>query len=795
VLKTDTPKLDHASLMAAMRGERAVGDICRAIGITLDEFSEERSALLAQRLPPENQTLQAGVNGTVEILRDRAGVPHVYAGSTPDLYYGLGFAMAQDRLWQMDRLRRRALGRQAEILGAEYVASDLIHLLVGIPAIAEAEVPLLDDRMGPIVDSLLAGINRQIEASKGVLPIEFSLLSYDPEPFTACDVIAILRGMWWSLNGRLEGLVTAEISKLLPEQFREAYLTPEAPAERIVPPMAAYPGAGLPLTEPQSAVAGMGDLTGSNNWAVAGTHTESGHAILGSDPHQPFWLPTSWYEFGLHGPEDDAAGAGHPGVPGLWWGSNGDSAWGITNNGSSTKDLYVEEVDPNDPTRYREGNGWERFTEEPISIAVRGEEPRKTVRRCTVRGPIMNEALSSVTEGGDPPLSLRWVGQEHLNDIRACVQLGRARDWDGFRAALSDWSVPIFNFVYADRAGKVGFQCAGRVPVRGRITPGYRQANNPDDVWQGYIPFDGMPRLENPGRGWVGSANNRVAPDDFPFPLYGSSAAGYRALRIKEVMEDPRPFTIERGRALLSDVKGTRPGRIIPPLLRRLKGQDDPEIQLLTSILCDWDGRYALDSSAPAVFETFMRAWQLRVAAERLPRRLVEKAASQGGIPARLIVRDDLDWFAGGTVPALAATAKEAISLLRDRHGPDPAGWRWETVHQAHWRHVLSNPATADVLDLGPQPVAGAGDTICNTGLGVPPNFAASGGVEYRLLVDFAAPDRFLAVQNTGNSGQPGSPHYADQFTPWATGNYHTVHLTREGVEADLEGQTTLTPE
>jgi penicillin amidase len=157
----DAAKLDDESVLAAMRGDRTVGDVCRAAGITLDEFAEARSALLTQRLP-ENQTLQAGVSGKVEILRDRAGVPHLYAESTPDLYYGLGFAMAQDRLWQMDRLRRRALGRQAEVLGAEYVASDLTHLLVGIPAIAEAEAPLLDDRMGPIVESLVAGINQQI---------------------------------------------------------------------------------------------------------------------------------------------------------------------------------------------------------------------------------------------------------------------------------------------------------------------------------------------------------------------------------------------------------------------------------------------------------------------------------------------------------------------------------------------------------------------------------------------------------------------------------------------------------
>src|SRR5437016_7919643 len=198
-------------------------------------------ASLQRRLPPVSAVLSAPVRGKVEVLRDKAGVPHVYANSTGDLYFGLGFAMAQDRLWQMDRLRRRALGRQAEVLGPDYIQSDLIHRAVGIPQIAEREVGQIDEQSGAILEHLVAGINRHIEECGKNLPIEFALLDYEPEPFTVADSIAILRGEWWSLNGRLQTLSIGEAAKFLPENLRAAFLTPEASEHRILPSDAPYP--------------------------------------------------------------------------------------------------------------------------------------------------------------------------------------------------------------------------------------------------------------------------------------------------------------------------------------------------------------------------------------------------------------------------------------------------------------------------------------------------------------------------------------------------------------------------
>jgi len=795
---------------------------------------------------------KGSVGEKVEILRDRAGVPHIYGTSTADVYFGLGLAMAQDRLWQMDRLRRRAMGRQAEILGPEYVRSDLMHLTVGIDRLAEADAARLDGSIRQLVEAFVKGINRWIEVSTdaGDLPPEFGLLRYAPAPFTVRDVVAILRGMWWSLNGRLEQLVATEAARLLPDEaLRVAYLTPEAPEARIMPAVpVAPPGMTeamprdasvlAPLKDTLTGAHGSGDASGSNNWAVAGRRAAAGKAMLCSDPHQPFWLPSSWYEYAVHGPEDDAAGAGHPGVPGIWFGGNGDIAWGITNNASSTRDLYIEEVHSANAIQYREGSGWRRFDERVVTIPVRGEAPREMTLRATVRGPVMNGVLPSVagpggepmvdtSEGGDPPLSLRWVGQEHLEDLASLVAIGRARDWNAFREALRGWSVPVFNFGYADATGRAGYQCAGRVPVRGRVMRGYRQASEVRDACQGYVPFDALPYEENPPRGYMASANNRAAPDEYPYPLYGAWAAGHRAVRLKQALEAPartgenegnEPFTRGQMVALQNDVKSCRAERLCPPLLDRLARSagsnsatgaesDDPDIRLLRETLAAWDYRYTLESAAPLLFEAFMQAWQARVCAERFPSRLAPLAAAQGSAAALLIEqgqrdggRQDgrgarLEWFAGGPQAeqdALIEAARQAVVGVRDRLGNDPAQWSWGAVHVAHWRHPLSSPETAARFDVGPVPVDGGVDTVRNTGMSS--RFEASSGAEYRLVVDFALSDQIWAVQNVGNSGVPDSAHYADQLAPWLAGEYHVVHLRREGVEGDLESVTEVMP-
>jgi len=719
-----------------------------------------------------DQKITGAVSGRVEIIRDRSGIPHVYAASTPDLFFGLGLAMAQDRLWQMDRMRRRALGRQAEILGAAYVPSDIAHLTVGIDQISEREAGALDEVTHCVVGSFVAGINRQIEIFGRNLPPEFQRLDYAPEPFTVRDVVAIARGLWWSLNGRIDRIVAAEAARLVPVEFRPLYLTPEASESRIL----------------QNA-AGSDDATGSNNWALHGSRTASGYAVMCGDPHQPFWVPSTWYEYALHGPEDNAAGAGHPGIPGLWWGSNGTVAWSITNNAASTRDLYVEALDTADPQRYRDGDGWRAFDLRHVTIPVRGEAARPLTIRSTVRGPVVNALIPSLDPDGDPPLSLRWVGTEHIDDLRAFIALPRARDWAGFRNALRDWSIAVFNFVYADIGGHIGYQMAGRVPLRGRVVPGFRDANDVADQWQGYIPFDDLPHAFDPPSGYVASANQRVVPDDWPQSIYGAYSQGHRGIRLAGALGSGAPIDTAASIKLQNDVKSCRAERLSPHIVRLLAGNADAASAVLQGTLTHWDHDYTLTSVAPTLFETFMVLWQRAVLAEHLPERLHDLTHQQTGLASSLLEDQDIHYFPLGTAHMAGRIAQQTLDVLRSRLGDDVATWQWGRIHQAHWRHPLDD----GTFDIGPHPVDGGSHTVRNTGGEMPPHMATS-GAEYRIVVDFARPDSFLAIQNIGNSGVPDSVHYRDQFEPWLRGEYHTVHLKRDRVEAERESAAVIQP-
>lgn len=776
--------LDDATLLPLLRDKRSVEEICRAARVSAGEFVQARDAWLQRQAPRLDQSITAPVGNTVEIRRDRAGVPHVFAGGTADLYFGLGYAMAQDRLWQMDRLRRRALGRQAEILGAGYLASDVAHLTVGIDEIATREVDAMDEATHRIVEAFTAGINRQI--ATGELAPEFALLGYEPAPFTLRDIVAIGRGIWWSLNGRIDRIAAAEAARLLPsDDLRLLYLTPEASENLVVPAAAETRRTDWP--------AGTDDATGSNNWALHGGRTESGHALLCGDPHQPFWVPSSWYEFGLHGPDLDVAGSGHPGLPGLWWGSNGTIAWSITNNAASTRDLYRETLHPEDAQRYRDGDGWRSFTERRLSIPVRDAAALELTVRSTVRGPIVNELITPIDAAGDPPLSLRWVGAEHIDDLRAAIGLATARDWKAFRATLRDWSIAVFNFVYADRDGNVGCQMAGRVPKRGRITYGFRDAAEPADQWQGYIAYDDLPHSYNPGRGYVASANQRIVEPDAQRPIYGAYSQGHRGVRIDQEFAGSAKLDCAASIRFQNDVKNCRAERLCPAILRHLAGSGDADAALVASLLRGWDYCYTLASSAPTTFETFMAVLQRSVLARHVPERLLDLASQQTGLAASLLEGAQPEYFPGGIAAAVADTAARAVARLRERLGASPEDWQWGKVHIAHWRHPLSSPALGDAFDIGPAPVDGGSHTVRNTGGELPPH-AASSGAEYRIVMDFATPARFLAVQNIGNSGVPGNRHYRDQFAPWLGGEYHVVQLDRAAVARESVAMTKIQP-
>ena len=354
------------------------------------------------------------------------------------------------------------------------------------------------------------------------------------------------------------------------------------------------------------------------------------------------------------------------------------------------------------------------------------------------------------------------------------------------------WAGTVFNFVYADSKGNVGYQMAGRVPVRGRVTHGLRDANNPDDRWTGHIPFDALPYSYNPKRGYVASANQRIVPPNYPLVIYGAYSQAHRGIRINQVFAEGNWDTAASIR-LQNDVKSVRSERVVPGILKALKGATSPEAKIVSDALKGWDFNYTTASIAPTVFETFMFHWQRRVVAEHMPDRLIDLTMQQTNLACHLLEKPSTKYFKTSIAEEAAKAAKQAVETLKKRLGTDQKKWNWGAIHIAHWKHPLSDKANAAKFDVGPMAADGGSHTVRNMGGELPPH-AASSGAEYRIVVDFAKPGSFRATQNIGNSGVPGNPHYRDQFEPFIKGEYHTVHLKRAAIEAELESRMEIQP-
>jgi penicillin amidase len=804
---------DRAKVLEVLRSGEPVAEACARAGIAVADFRRGRDAYLRAKLPPAREALAGSGGAAVEVVRDRWGIPHVFAGGERDALLGLGYCMARDRLWQLEYLRREALGTLAELLGPTAHDDDLRVRTIGIEQIATAEAERLDPDTRALLDGFVAGINLGLEAQRADPPVECELLDTFPEPWTRRDTLALLRAFWWQLTGRLENIVAAEAAQRhlagdgpadgRSEALLAALLTPELPDERIVASDECRPPADLPVPPPLPPV-GVGDTLGSNNWVVARERTTTGAALLASDPHLPFVHPSDWYEAHLAWPGHDAVGAHYVGAPGAFFGHNRRVAWGLTNNAASPRDLYVEEVNPADPGEYRRDGRWQRFATRTVEIGVRGEGVRRHEVRATDLGPVMNAVTPPVEEGGDPPLSLRWIGSEHLDDLRALLAAQRAGDWASFRAALADWALPIFNWVYADATGAIGYQSAGRVPLRGRVARGYRRADEPADRWRGYVPYEAMPSAERPRRGFQATANNRVAADDYPYPLYGAWAGGNRALRIRQRLEAVEKVSPAESRALQNDVYLIRAARLAPALARILSGPADGRNgpadgrngpadgrnghSPLADKLAGWDFRYTPESDAPTVFEAIVHFLAERLVAARFPARLAGLLHGSGvALAGRLLEGEPIAWLQGTTVETEVRAAAESALAFLNGLGAD---WSWGAHHRFGLEHPLGArfPALAEVADIAPAPVAGTGDSVRNAAGQLSKGFRVVSGAEYRLLVDFSATPRAVATNTLGQSGQPGSPHFADQLDDWLAGDYHPLLTDRAEVERQVGG-------
>ena len=781
-------------LLARLGAGESIGMVCESAGMSRAEFDKWWDEETRRRVPDPGGAIEAGVSGDARITRNRWGVPHISASNDTDLFFAFGFAMAQDRLFQLDYLRRKGHGRLSEVLGEDGLQLDIVARTVGLNRIARAEWETLPDETRSLLNSFSDGVNAFMEKSRDCLPVEFALLDYKPEPWSPVDCLAIATEFRYYLTVRFPVIVGPELAKraLGNDELFEAFLTGEAEDESILPAGSYAPVQGglMPVGD---VIGDPDEGLGSNNWVVSGARTESGKPMVASDPHIAFAAVSCWYEVQLSGGSFDVTGMAFAGMPAIMFGRNRRIGWAITNNICAQRDLYQERTDPENPGAFLFDGKWEPERKLVETIHVRGGKTVEKTIRFSRNGPIVDELLQAEADGTGP-VSLKWLGATECGWLTSLLGVDRADSVEEFREAIRPWRVPTWSMMAADVDGHFGYQAVGGIPVRKMRHLGYRPGWDPEHQWKGLIPHEHMPRLVDPERGWAASANNRTAPDDFPYPLAGAWSSGHRARRIRQMIEERDTFNKDAFGQMHQDTRALRADEAMPALSLILGGNDDPRIREALRRLEEWDHRMDPESVGASIFEVFFNRWSRRVSEERFDGALATALEGNcGGIAASLLHSDAANWFArNDREQAIVDAMSSALDEIEGRLGPDMDTWKWGTLHKIHLRHVLTDRGDlGELLDRGGLPVGGNGVTVCNTGFD--PNWGALMGANYRLISDLGQ-DGMWAVESQGQSGHPGSEHYCDQLPEWLAGRYHFLPFGDVRSSEDSESVLTLVP-
>lgn len=754
-----------------------------------------RWQLLRRPLPRLEGRLRApGLEGEVEVSRDRWGVPHIRARTRADLWFAHGYVLGQDRLWQLDLYRRFAQGRVAEIGGRDGLPIDRFVRTLGIHRAALREAQELDDAVAAGLGAYGAGINAAAERARP-LPAEFQLLRRGFEPWAPADSLAVAKLLAFGLSTNWEReLLRAEMARALGDEVA-AMLDPGYPKGHpvVLTPGADHPGDGLAVAEQIGKLRGeLGfalDATGSNNWAVVGERSATRGPLIAGDPHLPPSMPGITYQLGLYHGDRFARGASLPGLPGVTFGQNNDVVWTFTNAMADVMDLFVERVDGETYEFEGESRPLDVVTEE---ITVKGGDSETLAVRSTHHGPIVNSAL-----GADDlePLALAWSALHFPGVSRASFGMLDYASGPDTVEHLADVAMPVSNLVWADREGSIGYKTMGRLPIRRGGCPDLPKPGWTGEYeWDGWVPYGEQPELVDPEAGYVVTANNRIAPDDFPHHISSDYLDGYRARRIADLIEGSEELDLDGFAAMQTD-RHSIPGIETAHRLSRLKARDQRETAAIER-LRSWDGQMSPDSIAATIYQAFTL---------RFAREVARAAIGDRDLSERWLDRADNGFITHITSPwrwqshllalwdegdeALVGREWDELALdslrgamddLADRFGPDPNGWRWGRVHALRFPHALGGAnALLERIFNRTLEVGGAQETVAQVGWDPSDPFEAIWAPCWRMVADPAAPERSRWQQFTGQSGQPGSPHYDDLQSRWLAGD--TQAMTGEG--------------
>lgn len=744
-----------------------------------------------------------GLRDSVLVVYDDRRVPHIFARNDHDVYFAQGFVTAQDRLFQMDLQVRGAAGRLSEVLGERTVALDRAERRRGMLWGAQNKIEAYQQQpeLMAIIDAYTAGVNAYIrQLPRREKPLEFKLLGYSPEPFEPINVALMHMNMASTLAGGTSAVRMSHMRAALGDAFLDRFL-PAHPVEMdpIIPPGTPWPTPSLqpgPAPEPFNPTLladADGDLhrlpdpsLGSNSWAVHGSRTRTGQPLLANDMHLEMTMPAIWYEVQLNAPGLNVYGVSIPGIPSVIVGFNEDVAWGVTNSGANVLDVYEITFRDRSLSEYLHEGEWKPTRMVIEEIGVRGSAAVQDTVWYTHHGPVVVVDRDRLRGQAS-----QWMAHRGTTDLQTFFTLNRARGYEDFTASLPYFKTPAQNFTYADRHGNISIWHNGQFPLRWENMGEFiSDGSNAAYDWQAFVPRDEVPRITNPERGFVSSANQNPAAPDYPYFLGRFFSSFERGARINERLAAMDQADWRDMQELQNDDLSLRAREGLPVMLALLKrsegfAQLSAADRELVEKLEAWDYEMKADEHAPVIFTEWLRQirsnlWGIPLSAvqpqhRRIPEYIRTIQVLQDESEYRYIIENYAlaPASAPGDLPALVMQSwDDAIAELTRRMGEERRLWRWWRYQQTRIMHLTR------IEPLGRMSIRTSGATeAVNSQRG-------SNGPSWRMVVSLEDEIRAWGVYPGGQSGSPGSRHYDDFIEPWARGELFPLHFFRTKEEA-----------